>query len=200
MSRDYKPSSKPASRKRGSSTFTGVVIGLFVGLAIAVVLALFIKRTPTPFVDYPKPAENSPAGLKPLGTEPPRSPSTAPTKPRFDFYTILPGTEEPVTEQEIKQAAKQPTASVKDNYYLQAGSFPDPADADNLKAKLALLGVEALIQTANLPDKGVWHRVRIGPYTNIEDINRVRTTLAQNGIEPSLIKIKDKGAEGAKSR
>ena len=194
MSRDYKTSSKPASRKRGSSTFTGVVIGLFVGLAIAVVLALFIKRAPTPFVDYPKPAEKSPAGLKPLGNEAPQNTSTAPAKPRFDFYTILPGTEEPVTEQEIKQAAKQPSASVKDNYYLQAGSFPNAADADNLKAKLALLGVEALIQTANLPDKGIWHRVRFGPYTYIEDINRVRSTLAQNGIEPSLIKIKDKDA------
>ena len=196
MSRDYKPSSKPASRKRGSSTFTGVVIGLFVGLAIAVVLALFIKRMPTPFVDRPKPAEKSAAGLKPLGTEAPRNSATTPAKPRFDFYTILPGTEEPVTEQEIKQAAKQPSASVKDNYYLQAGSFPNAADADNLKAKLALLGVEALIQTASLPDKGIWHRVRIGPYTNIEDINRVRSTLAQNGIEPSLIKIKDKDAAG----
>lgn len=197
MSRDYKTSSKPASRKSGSATFTGVVIGLFVGLAIAVVLALFIKRMPTPFVDYPKPTEKSPVGLNKTpdtGAHP--NPATTPTKPRFDFYTILPGTEEPVTEQEIKQAAKQPTASVKDNYYLQAGSFPNAADADNLKAKLALLGVEALIQTANLPDKGIWHRVRIGPYTNIEDINRVRTTLAQNGIEPSLIKIKDKDAAG----
>ena len=192
MSRDYKSSSKPASRKGGSSTFTGIVIGLFVGLAIAVMLALFIKRMPTPFVERAKPSEKSPVGLnKAPNVEGHPNSATTPNKPRFDFYTILPGTEEPVTEQEIKQAAKQPSASVKDNYYLQAGSFPNAADADNLKAKLALLGVEALIQTANLPDKGIWHRVRIGPYTNIEDINRVRTTLAQNGIEPSLIKIKD---------
>ena len=89
-----------------------------------------------------------------------------------------------MTEQEIKQAP-----SGKDQYYLQAGSFQTEVDANNLKAKLALIGVEALIQTASLPDKGVWHRVRVGPYSDIEELNKVRATLSQNGVQSSLIKV-----------
>jgi cell division protein FtsN len=111
-------------------------------------------------------------------------------KPRFDFYTILPGSETPVSEQEIKQAAKQEGAA-KDSYFLQVGSFQAAAEADNMKARLALLGLEAVIQTADIPEKGVWHRVRIGPFTNIEDMNRSRALLAQNDISSSLVKVKE---------
>ena len=60
-----------------------------------------------------------------------------------------------------------------------------------MKARLALLGQEAVIQTADIPDKGVWHRVRIGPFTNIEDMNRSRTLLAQNDIPSSLVKVRE---------
>jgi cell division protein FtsN len=48
-----------------------------------------------------------------------------------------------------------------------------------------------VIQTADIPDKGVWHRVRIGPFTNIDDMNRTRSTLVQNNILSSLVKIHD---------
>ena len=111
-------------------------------------------------------------------------------KPRFDFYTILPGSEVPVSEQEVKQVAKQ-EGTVKDNYFLQVGSFQAAAEADNMKARLALLGLEASIQTADIPDKGVWHRVRIGPFANIEDMTRSRALLAQNDIPSSQVKIKE---------
>ncbi|MFN3397793.1 MAG: SPOR domain-containing protein, partial [Sulfurimicrobium sp.] len=59
------------------------------------------------------------------------------------------------------------------------------------KAKLALMGIEATIQTATVPDKGVWHRVRIGPYNNVDDLNRMRATLSQNGVSASLVKVHD---------
>src|ERR1039458_4566591 len=113
-------------------------------------------------------------------------------KPRFEFYKILPGAEEPVTEQQIKQASK-PGAPVE-NYLLQVGAFQNPADADNLKARLALLGVEAGVEPINLAEKGTWYRVRVGPYSKVEEINRLRQTLAQNGIEASLVKIRDPGS------
>ena len=95
-----------------------------------------------------------------------------------------------MSEQEIKQATKQEGAAT-DSYFLQVGSFQAAAEADNMKARLALLGLEAVIQTADIPDKGVWHRVRIGPFTNIEDMNRSRALLAQNDIPSSLVKIKE---------
>ena len=73
-------------------------------------------------------------------------------------------------------------------YYLQAGAFQNPADADNLKAQLALLGVEAAIQTRELGDKGVFHRVRVGPFRAVDEINRTRTLLTQNNIPATLVK------------
>jgi cell division protein FtsN len=119
----------------------------------------------------------------------------APDKTHFDFYKILPGTEEAVTEQQIKQAERSPSTveAGKVKFYLQAGSFPSGGDADNLKARLALIGVEATVQTADLGDKGVWNRVMIGPYAKIEDTSKLRQLLSQNGIEATMIKVKDTG-------
>jgi cell division protein FtsN len=191
MARDYKSASKPAAKKDGNPMFTGILIGLFVGLAAALAVAFYVMRSPSPFVVKEKPATTSETALAPKANATAAKPPAQETKPRFDFYTILPGTEEPVTEQEIKQASQKPTGPEKDSYYLQAGAFQKESDADNLKAKLALMGVEAVIQTANLPEKGVWHRVRVGPYTTLDEINRVRTTLIQNSIETSLIKTKE---------
>ena len=195
MTKDYKESSrKPGDRKSGAgSLIFGILIGLLLGLGIALGVAWYINRMPTPFVNRTVPPVKSEA---PTSTEGARtddgSARAKDGKPRFDFYKILPGSEEQVTEQQFKDAQKKtaPTAA-NETYYLQAGAFQNAPDADNLKARLALLGVEASIQTTALPDKGVWHRVRVGPYTMIEELNRARDTLKQNGIETSLIKIRE---------
>ena len=70
------------------------------------------------------------------------------------------------------------------------GSFQNPSDADNHKARLAIIGLESNVEPTTLPDKGTWYRVRIGPFTKLEDINRVRQVLAQNGIKSTLVKAK----------
>ncbi len=79
----------------------------------------------------------------------------------------------------------------KEQYYLQAGSFTSPGEADNQKARLALMGFEAKVESGEVEGKGVLHRVRIGPYGRLDDINRVRATLAQNGVDASLVKTKE---------
>ncbi len=89
------------------------------------------------------------------------------------------------------RTARSQQDAPKDVYFIQAGSFQNPADADNQKARLAILGFESSVEPANLPDKGTWYRVRMGPYTRIEEINRVRQQLAQNGIDASLVKVKE---------
>jgi cell division protein FtsN len=198
MSRDYKKTARSSSRKGGSPLFTGVLIGLIVGLAVAIGVALYINFSPKPFASRDKQPEeatktatkNGDAAQKPVPADVAGKNGKPSDKPRFDFYTILPGSEVPVSEQEIKQAAKQEGAA-KDSYFLQVGSFQAAAEADNMKARLALLGLEAVIQTADIPNKGVWHRVRIGPFTNIEDMNRSRTLLTQNDISSSLVKVKE---------
>ena len=87
--------------------------------------------------------------------------------------------------------ADEPRSASKEQYFLQAGAFGSAGDADNQKAKLALLGFEAKVETVEVDGKGTMHRVRIGPYGRLDDINRVRSTLAANGVDAALIKLKD---------
>jgi cell division protein FtsN len=195
------PRNTPASRKRSGGDFLlGIFVGLLIGLAIALGIAFYLNKTPIPFLaQKARPAErDAAAGAKPpaIAGLPQGSATPAPAgeKPKFDFYKILPGSEEPVSEAQLKErakAAKGQQDSGKDVYFIQAGSFQNPADADNQKARLAILGFESSVEPANLPDKGVWYRVRLGPYTKVEDINKVRQSLAQSGIEASLVKVKD---------
>jgi cell division protein FtsN len=199
VTRDYKPApEKQKTASKGSRFFTGLLIGLLLGIGTSVGVAILVKKGENPFVAKETSTPNLIAGnANPAGAQPntDRSAGTeakAPVKPRFDFYTILPGTEKQVTEQEIKQSqtAKQEADQASgENYFLQVGAFQTEQEADNLKAKLALLGLEAVIQTANIPDKGVWHRVRVGPFTLLDDINRARTELARNSIDSTLLKI-----------
>ena len=73
--------------------------------------------------------------------------------------------------------------------YLQVGAFQKSADADNTRAKLSLMGFDAEIQAAEIPDKGTMYRVRTGPYATAAEMNKARTALSQNGIQAALVKI-----------
>lgn len=169
MSRDYKGSERK-STPRGSSgsLFIGILIGLVLGLGIALGVAWYINKMPSPF-QQKAPAPRTEA-QKPAVAEPARpadkTGKAVETKPRFDFYKILPGVEEPATDQQLRDAKSVKTKS-RESFYLQAGAFQSAPDADNLKARLALIGMQASIQTTELPDRGTWHRVRIGPYGNV---------------------------------
>ena len=78
-----------------------------------------------------------------------------------------------------------------DVFFLQVGSFQKAADADNLKAKLALTGLYASVQEVSIPDKGTMHRVRVGPFRDPDEMNRARALLAQNGVQASIVKLKE---------
>ena len=112
------------------------------------------------------------------------------TQNRFDFYTILPGSESKVSaEEEIKIKEETPEPALQINYYLQVGAFQTGEEADNMKAKLALQGFEAVVQTATTADKAIWHRVRVGPLNNLDQINKTKTDLLKNGFKADLIKV-----------
>ena len=202
MSRDYKNSGTAATGGRGSPIWVGILIGLLVGLSIALGVALYINKGANPFLPKQKATEKAVEksavdGLKePPAAETPTS-AAGPTekhakageaKPRFDFYKILPGTEEAVTDREFKRT---PPAISKEVYFLQVAAFQNPSDADNLKARLALSGIEAQIQTATFPDGHVWHRVRVGPFSNQDELGRSRAALKQNNLEANLIKVRE---------
>jgi len=189
-------------RRSGGSFLLGMFLGIILGLGIALGVAFYLNKTPLPFLGKSRPAgEGKEAPMqqqKPVAGMPQGGAKGAERdKPRFDFYKILPGAEEPVTEKELKDAAKagksQPEAA-KSVYFIQAGSFQSPADADNQKAKIAILGFESSVDPTPLPDKGTWYRVRMGPYASLEDLNRVRRVLSQNGIDSSMVKAKDPAA------
>jgi cell division protein FtsN len=194
----------PGTRQRSTGGFLlGLFVGIMLGLGVSLAIAFYLNRTPIPFLTQ-KPKQDKDdkaqartpaiAGL-PQGSP---APAAGTEKPKFDFYRILPGSEEPVSDKELRErlraAKSQPPGqqdTAKDVYFIQAGSFQNPADADNQKARLAILGFESSVEPANLPDKGTWYRVRLGPYKKVEEINKVRQSLAQNGIDANLVKIKD---------
>ena len=130
--------------------------------------------------------------------------AASPEKRKFDFYTLLPELEvivpdggpperdpQPARQRPDNQAGQKTAVPVQPStgYLLQAGSFHKLQEADSLKARLALLGVESRIQTVRV-DQGTWHRVRVGPYRNRQQANRVRAKLKKNHIDTLLLMAK----------
>lgn len=108
---------------------------------------------------------------------------------RFEFYDMLPDAEVAVPEQpRTTGAVGPPPVSMPGTYVVQAGAFPNFAEADKVKARLALLGVVSEIQAADANGTR-FHRVRIGPIDNLNELNRLRARLHQNGIEYLVIPV-----------
>lgn len=133
------------------------------------------------------PSQGGPAAL-------PGKPGDRPVaKQDFDFYRILPqGDNVPAPGQvavqpvPVVEAVPQPVQPSPVRLYLQVGAFENPSEADNLKARLALSGIEASAQRAQLSDGRVVHRVRVGPFATPEDMNPMRARLAEAGFNASV--------------
>ena len=177
----------------------GIFIGLLLGAAVAAAAAwYFLHSAPVHMAQAGHPPESSiiPQGSAPIAL--PGKPGDKPVeKPEFDFYKILPqgdGTAAapsgPVPSGNPPAAATTPAAATPDRLYLQVGAFSDPSEADNLKARLALMGIEASSQRVDVPDKGTVHRVRIGPFASPGDMSAIRTQLSQLGISSTVVKVK----------
>jgi cell division protein FtsN len=114
-----------------------------------------------------------------------------PAKPRFDFYTILPEVETPLPPREPKKTAQAKPVKPEEGarYVLQAASYRDFEDADRLKARLALAGLEANIEKVSIEGKGDFYRVRLGPYEKLEALDDADRRLAEQGIKPLRLKL-----------
>ena len=169
----------------------------------------YIYKTPLPFNNksqpspVPAPAQST---AQPAGANVAAQPMALPgkpgdpipqngDKPRFDFYKILPGNAEAIpdpkpADQKQADAAKdknEKESTLKEPIYLQTGSFQSAGDADNQKARLALMGAEASVQQVMLQDK-VWYRVRLGPFNKMDEVSSMRSDLAKQGIEANVVK------------
>ncbi len=107
-----------------------------------------------------------------------------PPTAKFDFYTVLPEIERVIPDADFdgddRDSDQHPRAHSQ--YVLQAASYANFADADRLKAKLALSGFEPSIQKVTVEGKGVFFRVRLGPYANKRQLKNARQQLAKLGI------------------
>ena len=233
MNRSASPTSRrrprtaaPRGHHRGG-TLIGIFIGLIVGLGMAAGVAFWLMRNNPAFQAQNSVRESSKDATKTARND-------AVEKPRFDFYKILPGTEEAKVQpaeggkpparpdravadqakaqQGSKEAASAPSAapaasaparapekvaslepakaSAKsgERFWLQAGSFAGEPEAENLKARLALAGWEATVQQGMMPDKAVRYRVRLGPYDNADELNRIKVELGKRGFDAAVIK------------
>lgn len=216
MSSASRPTAKRASPTRTNNR-GGTLLGLFVGLALGLLIALgvawYLRQAPLPFENKFQPAPAKPANgsttAEPKALPLPGKTTDADAKQRFDFYGILEGkqTAAPPTDAKPTTPAPLPgaghpnttvpaaasgdtSAASKEMLYLQVGAFQKAADADNIRAKLSLMGFDASISEAEVPDKGTMYRVRTGPYASAAEMNKARTELANNGIQSSLVKIK----------
>jgi cell division protein FtsN len=107
-----------------------------------------------------------------------------PKLPRFDFYTILPEKEVVVPDHEINTRTREErVGKAKDKrYIMQAGSFKILKEADYLKAKLGLLGIESKVHKVKVGNV-VWYRVKIGPYAQMSSVGAIKARLRQNGVD-----------------
>ncbi len=208
MSRDVKPrKARSAPKKSGGGTLVGMFIGLVLGVCIAAGVVWYLNKSPMPFQNSKPAHPEAPAAPTNGGAKPaqPGQPIALPGKPgdpvpekRFQFYDILPGKADAVPDKAGQKPAearkeepkKDEGKDTRQPLFLQAGSFSTAHDADNQKANLALMGVEATVQQVMVQDK-TYYRVRIGPFSRLEDLNKTRADLARSGIEATLVKTKE---------
>lgn len=184
-------------KKQAGGTLMGMFVGLVLGIVIAAGVVWYLNRSTAPF-GKTAPAEKI---AKPVPVAPGAAPAPQdlPGKPgdkqRFEFYKILPGSQESAPAPnalppEAKENAAT-TAPAAESFYLQAGAFQKSAEAENMKAKLALIGIEANISQVDVADKGKMFRVRSGPYAKADEMNRVRNQMSQSGVQATVVKIKE---------
>lgn len=192
---ERKPSSgsTASAASRGPGLGTGILIGVLLGIGLALAVAIWLNVRGSPFSE-----REAPADLPPLKEAPPSVPAAPtgdavplPSMPpegdaegaagadtgngqRFDFYEILPGTD--------PAATPKPRVSLPVTLYLQAGAFRSPADADDRKAQLNLLGQTAVVQRIPTGDS-LLHRIRVGPFSTQAELDQAREFLRNNGID-----------------
>ncbi len=190
-------------KKQAGGTLIGMIIGLVIGLGAAVVVALMITKAPVPFLSKGFQTEKA-TTLSPSQLSDPNKPlygkQEAAKEAARDFAKeqanepapaeakIVDAKSAPVVAAPTQAAAPAPAQpDDKFIYYLQAGAFRDMADAEGVRGKLALQGVEAGI-SERPSEAGTLYRVRVGPFTQLDAMNRVRSKLADSGMDVAVVR------------
>jgi cell division protein FtsN len=185
------------SRQLGG-TLMGVVIGLVIGLSIAVAVALLITKTSTPFTN--KNGKTDKTDLPVTQMQDPNKPlygNKDAAKEAAKEFVKATDSSKVAEPTEVKPDVKSPVLptenQVADNgddkyiYFLQTGAFREIADAESARAKLALIGFEAKV-SEKPSDTGNLYRVRIGPFNQLETMNRMRAKLSENSVDAAVVR------------
>jgi cell division protein FtsN len=189
MPRDYKNSKRRSGGSSGLSGMAGFVCGLALGLAVALGIYIYDRRTEVRVAQSSAPMSRDDAQDQPKPA--PKSQEQGEAQ-QFDFYEMLPKYEVVIPEQDGKggsgPAVVAGPVEKPGAYILQAGSFRSHKDADRVKALIAMQGVESKIQKVTI-DKDTWHRVRVGPITNLQQLEDTRSKLRQAQIDALVIRV-----------
>ena len=189
----------PRARRPRGNMLLGVVIGFALGVAVAGLIAFALTKSSNPF-DGKSGRIVDPSAPNVAGSEREAARSG---EPKFDFSKILPGVESRRSQESAGDktpaappagtgpAPAAPSTAATDKsgrLYLQAGAYQNAADAEDQRAKLALMGIEAALQTVNVADKGTLNRVRLGPFDSADEMNKVKSELLKRGVATVVIK------------
>lgn len=192
MPKDYKNinKKKPSTKNRlgGLLSFT---TGLVVGLFVAFVVYLHEHQTGIESLSVSGP-DITVTDTKNMQGNNDQTETLNDIKPetKFDFYKILPSIEVNVSEWVADDTSSlKPDSGMQGLYVLQVGSFKEYKSADEIKARLALIGIRADIQRVVINGRDVRHRVRVGPYKDPEKLHEVRKHLLANKLDFMLLKL-----------
>jgi len=193
MTRDYKNAKARRDRRRqarrrsdqpGAPGWVWMLAGLVLGLCLAGII--YVKGLP-PAGD----SATAPGTVEKAASETSRQPAAPPPAKatKYDFYEMLPAFEVVIPEKELDVRRDRDQSPVREqgSYILQVGAFQAFADAERVKAKLALMGIESRVQKVSL-DNQTWHRVRIGPVSDLDKLNALRVKLQNAGVDMLIIR------------
>jgi cell division protein FtsN len=185
--RDYKPKRKAT----GFSGWTGVLCGLALGLGVAAVVYIKDHRPDAPIAKAGKMDRRKSRGNEPPDTDAADS-GTEDSAKSYAFYDQLPKFEVviPEKEKDVRPDIKSVPETRRGTYVLQAGSYKNFADADRVRAQLALQGIESKVQKVTVDDN-TWHRIRIGPISKLDELNRLRQILRKADVDVLVIRVGD---------
>ena len=188
-SRDYKSTQRRAPDFRRLREFgSGVLAGIVLTSMAFVYLGGAARKTqnsadaprPDPHRAAPSDAESGEVG-------------SGRSAEKYDFYQMLPNFEVVVPEKDKDVKRDPPTKRASSLSTVEVRSLPphrNEADAERVRVQLALQGVNAKVQRVAV-DADVWHRVRIGPISNLDELNKVRRQLRAAEVDAFVIRVGD---------
>ena len=205
MARDYaskrsnghrRSTSKRQARRPGTPGWVWMILGVAIGVAGAAAYWVLQPPEQRPQVAAPEPAQPTEPENKGIEVPPER-------EARFSFYEMLPSYEVVIPREEIegsKEAARRAepdvressprntqTLAEKGDYIIQIGSYRSRGDAESQRAELALIGVEARVETVTINESETWYRVRVGPIADAPRVHSLMMRLEEHGMRDAML-------------